>query len=483
MDDVLDTGGPARRVDRGARRRPDDPLTRPLARVRDGRPPVRPDELAVSPTALRRLGTRIGDPVRTIDGATYRVVGVVEYPDNLRDVITLPAVTPDGTAGSDTWLVDLPGPLEPGLADRLNAQGVQVVARSPLPGRQEFSRGMFTGRRRGGRRRRRRRAGPAGGGAAGRPGLRGERPAPAAGPRTRRGGRWRRLPPAPDRARRRGGARRRRGRPGHAARHRAAFAGRPIVEQYLLGERLGAYRIFPAALVAIAATAVLAGCSRRWRRPGRRPGRTWRPAWPAGATRPGRAAGCWSGWRSPSPGPRSPRSPPVAPRRPECWPASRWANWGWCSAPVARRRAGPGRPAAAADPGSRCATPAATGLGRARHLGGDGGGGRKRRARRLRGQRRDPVAGALATRPAAGERAAHPLGETPADPPSAEVVADRARAVLPGATVVSVATPGAPTTSGTRTTAPRTRSFRPSSAARTTPPARSPTRPGGIRAA
>ncbi len=39
----------------------------------------------------------------------------------------------------------------------------------------------------------------------------------------------------------------------------AAFAGRPLVEQYLLGERLGAYRIFPAALVAIAATAVLAG--------------------------------------------------------------------------------------------------------------------------------------------------------------------------------------------------------------------------------
>ena len=237
-----------------------DPLTRPLARVRDGRPPVRPDEIAVSPTALRRLDTRIGEPVRSVDGATYRVVGVVEYPDNLRDVITLPAVTPEGTAGSDTWLVDLPGPVDPGLVDRLNAQGVQVVARDSLPGREEFTRGMRVPDAEevgvlgvvGGlgllevvllvgpafavsvRRRRRDLAlvAVAGGDAA----------------------HLRRIVLADGVVLGAGGAAL-----GLLLGIGAAFAGRPIVEQYLLGERLGAYRIFPSALVAIAATAVLAG--------------------------------------------------------------------------------------------------------------------------------------------------------------------------------------------------------------------------------
>ncbi|MDW3846652.1 ABC transporter permease [Micromonospora sp. BRA006-A] len=423
-----------------------DPLTRPLARVRDGRPPVRPDELAVSPTALRRLETRIGDPVRTIDGATYRVVGVVEYPDNLRDVITLPAVTPDGTAGSDTWLVDLPGPLEPGLADRLNAQGVQVVARSPLPGRQEFSRGMSVPD-----------ADEAGVvGVVGGLGLLEVvllvGPAFAVSVRRRRrdlalvavaGGdasHLRRIVLADGVVLGAGGAAL-----GMLLGIGAAFAGRPIVEQYLLGERLGAYRIFPAALVAIAATAVLAGVLA-----------AMAPAWTA--ARQDVATG-------------------LAGRRDATRPRRRWLLVG-----LALTVAGTAIAAFAAGRTSQTGVLAGVALGELglvfctpSLVGVLGRAGRllpltPRLALRDASRNRSSAAPAISAVMAAvagsvalgvyvasDETRSQALwqpglppgnvllthsGETPADPPSAEVVADRARAVLPGATVVSVATPG-----------------------------------------
>ncbi|MEH0828430.1 MULTISPECIES: FtsX-like permease family protein [unclassified Micromonospora] len=423
-----------------------DPLTRPLARVRDGRPPVRPDEIAVSPTALRRLETRIGDPVRTIDGATYRVVGVVEYPDNLRDVITLPAVTPDGTAGSDTWLVDLPGPLEPGLADRLNAQGVQIVARSPLPGRQEFSRGMSVPD-----------ADEAGVvGVVGGLGLLEVvllvGPAFAVSVRRRRrdlalvavaGGdasHLRRIVLADGVVLGAGGAAL-----GMLLGIGAAFAGRPIVEQYLLGERLGAYRIFPAALVAIAATAVLAGVLA-----------AMAPAWTA--ARQDVATG-------------------LAGRRDATRPRRRWLLVG-----VALTVAGTAIAAFAAGRTSQTGVLAGVALGELglvfctpSLVGVLGRAGRllpltPRLALRDASRNRSSAAPAISAVMAAvagsvalgvyvasDETRSQALwqpglppgnvllthsGETPADPPSAEVVADRARAILPGTTVVSVATPG-----------------------------------------
>ncbi|WP_435121068.1 FtsX-like permease family protein [Micromonospora tulbaghiae] len=423
-----------------------DPLTRPLARVRDGRPPVRPDEIAVSPTALRRLETRIGDPVRTIDGATYRVVGVVEYPDNLRDVITLPAVTPDGTAGSDTWLVDLPGPLEPGLADRLNAQGVQIVARSPLPGRQEFSRGMSVPD-----------ADEAGVvGVVGGLGLLEVvllvGPAFAVSVRRRRrdlalvavaGGdasHLRRIVLADGVVLGAGGAAL-----GMLLGIGAAFAGRPIVEQYLLGERLGAYRIFPAALVAIAATAVLAGVLA-----------AMAPAWTA--ARQDVATG-------------------LAGRRDATRPRRRWLLVG-----VALTVAGTAIAAFAAGRTSQTGVLAGVALGELglvfctpSLVGVLGRAGRllpltPRLALRDASRNRSSAAPAISAVMAAvagsvalgvyvasDETRSQALwqpglppgnvllthsGETPADPPSAEVVAGRARAILPGTTVVSVATPG-----------------------------------------
>ncbi|MGW8644126.1 FtsX-like permease family protein [Micromonospora chalcea] len=423
-----------------------DPLTRPLARVLDGRPPVRPDEIAVSPAALRRLDTRIGNPVRTIDGATYRVVGVVEYPDNLREVITLAAVTPETAAGSDTWLVDLPGPLDPGLADRLNAQGIQIVVRDPLPGREELTRGMRVPD-----------ADEAGVvGVVGGLGLLEVvllvGPAFAVSVRRRRrdlalvavaGGdasHLRRIVLADGVVLGAGGAAL-----GLLLGIGAAFAGRPLVEQYLLGERLGAYRIFPTALVAIAATAVLAGVLA-----------AMAPAWTA--ARQDVATG-------------------LAGRRDGSRPRRRWLLIG-----VALTVAGTAIAAFAAGRTSQTGVLAGVALGELglvfctpTLVGVLGRAGRllpltPRLALRDASRNRSSAAPAISAVMAAvagsvalgvyvasDETRSRELwqpglppgnvllthsGPTPTGPPSAEVVAARARTVLPDATVVSVATPG-----------------------------------------
>ncbi|MFC0028322.1 FtsX-like permease family protein [Micromonospora chaiyaphumensis] len=239
-----------------------DPLARPLATLRDGRRPTRPDEIAVSPAALRKLGVRLGEPVRTVDGTTYRVVGVVEFPDNLREVVALRPELPPGplAAADENWLVDLPGTMDAALADRLNARGILVAARTPLPGRDETATGpdlpdaeetgntvlvgglgllevvLLVG------------------------------PAFAVGVRRRRrdlalvavaGGdasHLRRIVLADGVVLGAGGAA-----VGLLLGVAAAFAGRPLVEHYVLGARSGAYRLFPAALLAIVAVAVLAG--------------------------------------------------------------------------------------------------------------------------------------------------------------------------------------------------------------------------------
>ncbi|MFU8850579.1 FtsX-like permease family protein [Micromonospora sp. SL1-18] len=239
-----------------------DPLTRPLAVLRAGRRPTAPDEIAVSPSALRRLGVRLGEPVRTIDGTTYTVVGVAEFPDNLREVVALRPETPPGpmTPPEESWLVDLPGPVDRALVDRLNARGIVMSTRTPLPGREV----AVTG-----------------------PGLPDPEqasnavlvgglgllevvllvgPSFAVGVRRRRrdlalvavaGGdatHLRRIVLADGVVLGAGGAAL-----GLLLGVGAAFAGRPLVEQYLVSARLGGYRFFPAALAAIAAVAVLAG--------------------------------------------------------------------------------------------------------------------------------------------------------------------------------------------------------------------------------
>ena len=197
--------------------------------------------------------------------------------------------------------MDLPGRLDPALVDRLNARGVAVRARTAAarPGRRPTDGGTVACPT------------PSEAGNAVLVGGLGllevvllVGPAFAVGVRRRRrdlalvavaGGDAR--APAPGRARRRRGARRGRGGARAAARHRAAaFAGRPLVEQHLTGARSGGYRVFPAALAAIAAVAVLAGVLA-----------ALAPAWTA--ARQDVVAGL-AGRRSPPPPP-----PPLAGRR------------------------------------------------------------------------------------------------------------------------------------------------------------------------
>ncbi|MBO4210738.1 FtsX-like permease family protein, partial [Micromonospora echinofusca] len=102
-----------------------DPLLRGVVRLRSGRAPHGPDELAATGPALRRLGTALGGTVGLADGTrTYRVVGVVEFPADLSELLAVP---PAGlTDPPSAWLVDTPVPVGANLVRRLNAQGVLV---------------------------------------------------------------------------------------------------------------------------------------------------------------------------------------------------------------------------------------------------------------------------------------------------------------------------------------------------------------------
>ncbi|MFI6068060.1 FtsX-like permease family protein [Micromonospora sp. NPDC051227] len=109
-----------------------DPLARGLVRFRAGRAPQQPGEVAVSPVALRRLDLRLGHAVAAADGSrAYTVVGVVEFPDDLGPVMALhPGAVPStGPEVDRVWLADVPGSVDAALVSRLNDRGVMVTAR------------------------------------------------------------------------------------------------------------------------------------------------------------------------------------------------------------------------------------------------------------------------------------------------------------------------------------------------------------------
>ncbi|MFF3865285.1 FtsX-like permease family protein [Micromonospora sp. NPDC001898] len=241
-----------------------DPLLRGQARQLAGRPPTAADEIGLNRAALRRLHVRPGDRVTPADGSGDRtVVGVVEFPDRLGPMVTLPptAPMPVESQAETRWLADLPDGVDPGLTDRLNTRGITVVARTPAPhpgvdagmlnasvSAEDASNAVLIGGLGllevvllvgpafavGVRRRRRDLAlvAVAGGDAA----------------------HLRRIVLADGVVLGCAGAA-----AGLALGVVAAIAARPLTEEYVFQARFGAYRVFPAALVAIAAVAVLAG--------------------------------------------------------------------------------------------------------------------------------------------------------------------------------------------------------------------------------
>jgi putative ABC transport system permease protein len=121
-----------------------DPMTRGIATIRSGHAPHGPGEVALSSGAVARTGAGVGGTLRLLDDQRYRVVGIVEFPEDLGQVALFdPAHAPVEKAvsgPSGRWLVDTPGPLRWSEVKRLNAQGVvalsrDVVRHPPAPGK------------------------------------------------------------------------------------------------------------------------------------------------------------------------------------------------------------------------------------------------------------------------------------------------------------------------------------------------------------
>ncbi|GIJ20181.1 ABC transporter permease [Micromonospora lutea] len=242
-----------------------DPLGHGLARIHRGRAPATADEIAVNPAARRSLGVDLGDRIDGGDSTrSWTVVGVVELPEQLTPMVILhPVGAPTEPNPDEVYLVDLPGPLTADALRRLNDNGVVVAARTPTPPgallqqldppvdrltMEEVGTGVLIGGLGllevvllvgpafavGVRRRRRDLAlvAVAGGDAA----------------------HLRRVVLADGVVLGGVGAA-----TGITLGVAAAFAGRPLIEQFIFQQRLGGYRVWPTALVVIALVAVLAG--------------------------------------------------------------------------------------------------------------------------------------------------------------------------------------------------------------------------------
>ncbi len=240
-----------------------DPLGRGVVRVHAGRVPAGPDEIVVNPAAQRRLGADLGDRLTGEDARSWTVVGVVELPDELSPGVILhpTGASPPETHGERVYLANLPGPITDDLFRHLNRHGVVVAARVPAPpalaapgppswaldvedvgtsvlvaglGLLEVVLLVGPAFAVGVRRRRRELAlvAVAGGDAA----------------------QLRRVVLADGVVLGCAGAA-----TGIALGVVAAFAGRPLMEQFIFQHRFGGYRVWPAALVVIALVAVLAG--------------------------------------------------------------------------------------------------------------------------------------------------------------------------------------------------------------------------------
>jgi putative ABC transport system permease protein len=117
-----------------------DPLAHGIYRQQSGRAPAAADEVALTIAASQRLNAREGGTIRFADGShTFRVVGVVEDPSDLRapTVVMRPdALPPDAARDLNprmtNWLVATPGPLTWNQVKQLNTHGVIAISRHVL---------------------------------------------------------------------------------------------------------------------------------------------------------------------------------------------------------------------------------------------------------------------------------------------------------------------------------------------------------------
>jgi putative ABC transport system permease protein len=116
-----------------------DPLAAGIYRPLSGRAPASADEVALTPDAVRRIGTGIGGTVRLTDGSrAFRVVGIVEDPSDLAatTVVLHPGALPGEKLSTDRhdlrYLVATPGPLTWAQVKQLNTNGIVAISRHVL---------------------------------------------------------------------------------------------------------------------------------------------------------------------------------------------------------------------------------------------------------------------------------------------------------------------------------------------------------------
>lgn len=86
-----------------------DPLLSGRLEVREGRGPIDPTEIAISPSISRELGIGVGQTIRlTSPAGVYRVTGIVAPNNSLSSWMLLVAPGSLPTTGSSTWLVSVP---------------------------------------------------------------------------------------------------------------------------------------------------------------------------------------------------------------------------------------------------------------------------------------------------------------------------------------------------------------------------------------
>ncbi|MDT5035443.1 MAG: putative transport system permease protein [Micromonosporaceae bacterium] len=111
-----------------------DPMTRGIFTIRRGHAPRGSGEVALSERAIAATGVAPGGTLRLSDGSRYRVVGVVEFPANLRETALFdgahPPTDPAGSGADEpNWLVATPAPLTWAYVRQLNLQGVLALSR------------------------------------------------------------------------------------------------------------------------------------------------------------------------------------------------------------------------------------------------------------------------------------------------------------------------------------------------------------------
>lgn len=106
-----------------------NPITRGMVTLLEGRPAATATELALSRKALSRTGSQLGGTVTTDDGRTFTVVGVVEEPNRLDNttLVALPGTFPDADR---SWLVTTP--IDWAKTKELNKVGIAVLSRTVL---------------------------------------------------------------------------------------------------------------------------------------------------------------------------------------------------------------------------------------------------------------------------------------------------------------------------------------------------------------